>query len=310
MSLFRKLNKILIVQSLFGLFPFKMNANNGKVEFCFFKWIYSIVVYGTISAASFYILINYTLRDFHAVFDNIAVTSKFLQIVNLEVVFAASIVGILFNRRKFVKFYNNLNAVDRKVERFRKPTDKSEKNLFHVYSLVFVFNFVLYFFVKLNLAAPVYLINSICVGLKIFALTLISLFIRSISSVLNNRMDIIVSTLGGMASGNFKKNIREIDECIRIFDELWHCKDSLSNVFGIHLLLFFCYDFIGMATFYYVLSTSFSYVVWPILPVLIKTLMYMVPYALKEVLVVVEMDKLGQQVIIMYSKMQRNHVTF
>lgn len=260
---------------------------------------YSIIVYGAISAVSFFILINYTLGDYHAIFENTTVTSKFLQIVNLEVVFGANIVGILFNRRKSVKFFNILNAADRKVQRFQKPGDKSE-------SLVFVLHFVLYFIVRLKLTSPVYVISSICVGLKIFTLTLISLFIRSISSILNNRMDVIVSTLDGMSSGDFKENIKKIDECIRIFDELWHCKESLSNIFGIHLLLFFCYDFIGMATFYYVLSNSISYLLWPIIT---NTLLFMAPYAIKEVLVVCEMDKLGEQVIIVYSKIQRNHVS-
>lgn len=304
MSLFRKLNSILIIQSIFGLFPFKVNPDNDKVELCFCRWVYSVIVHGMLSTAYLFILINYALQDgFHDLFDNTQLTSRFLQIVNLELSYFASIVGILLNTRKYAKFLNNLNYVERKVEKFRKSTDKLERNLSYVYVFIIVLHSALYFVLKLNLNSAVQLMYSICFGLKILAITLIAIFITSISAILNNRMDVIISTLDEMSANNFKKNITKINECILIFDELWCCKGSLSKLFGLNLFFLFCYDFIGISIFLYLLASDASHIwssnqanhlVWLIL---LNILVNVVPYVIREILVVHEMDKLGKKVI-------------
>lgn len=296
------MTKVLIIQSIFGLFPLKIN--NDKVEFSYFKWIYSFILHGIISTTYSYVVIFHLLQDgLQTVFRDTRIACVFLQIMNLNLVYEISIVGILMKTRKCAKLFNNLNNMERKVERFRKPADNSEQNIFRVHFIIFVAYFVFYFVLKLNINSAVGLVSSICFAFAIMSVTLISFFIRLIASILNNRMEVIISTLDEMSLNSSNKDVKAISECFLTFGELSHCKELLSKVFGFHLFSFFCFDFIGISIFLYLLSWGVSSqlgsntlgdLFWPIV---LDLLVFIVPYVFKEFLLVHEMDKLGQKVI-------------
>lgn len=293
----------MIIQSIFGLFPYKTNMNNDKVQFSFLTWIYSFILHCSISITHLGMIIYLEFQDkFQIVFESTSEASNILQILNLKMVYDVSMVVILSNRRKYAKLLNHLNNVDRKVERFLVQGDKQEKRILYLHFLIYATYLVLNFIVKLELSSPGEFIMSIVFGFEIITLTFISFFIRFIAAILNNRMKAILTFLSRMQSNNLRINKPTISECILIFSDLSLCKELLSTIFGFQLFLIFSFDFITISTYLYRMSryiakvlstTQLSYLIWEIL---MGILIYLIPHVTREVMLIHEMDKLSQNV--------------
>ncbi len=304
MSFFRKQNKAFIIQTLFGLFPYRINTENGRVEFHLFAWIYSIILHCTISVGYLSVIVSFVNQEgIRKMFLDSRIACRFLQILNLEFVYFGTVLGILFDIRKYAKFFNKMNKVDRKVDKHRKQSDDSEARLLNAHALICVIYFLLYFTTRLSFISTAEVVSSFCYTFKILAITFVAIFLRQIASTLNNKMEVVISALDVMSQENCK-NVQTISECITIFSELSHCKQLLSTIFGLQLFLSFFFDFIGVTIILYLSSSNvaivpnsriLSYTLY--IDVFIRVLLYVLPVIVKEILLVLEMDKLGQTVI-------------
>lgn len=183
MSLLQKMNVIFTIQSLFGLFTCKIN--NDKVQFSFVAWIYSFVLHVTITTTYLYMLNAYVLQDgLQIVFRDTTAACWFLQFASSILVYVASITGILFNTKKYARFFNTLNDVDRKVERYRRQGDKSEKKIFFAHFIITATFFLFYFLLNFNINSAAEMVSSICYGFVVLTIAFVTFFIRFIASIL------------------------------------------------------------------------------------------------------------------------------
>lgn len=82
------------------------------------------------------------------------------------------------------------------IESSVKHTDKAEiARIFYIQVSIIVYYIVIYLFFTLEFNLLVDIMWSIGIGIQVVSLTLISYFIKAIVSIINNRMEIIVSTL-------------------------------------------------------------------------------------------------------------------
>lgn len=298
------MNKIMIIQSIFGLFPCKVGKDDGKVKFSFYIWIYSFLLHAGISLTNLY-LIKFVLFGDGAIktFQDTRAACIMLQTLNLKIVYIASAVVVHCDRQKYARFFNKLNNVDRRVQILRRQANQSEiKTLIYIHIGLFVSYFVIYFILKLNFSSTAEIASSIIFGIEITTITFISYFIRAIASVLNNGMEAVISALGEVSINNSNDNVKTISECIQTFGELFYCKEQLSKIFGYQLFLSFWFDFMSISLFLYLLTwslsimisvTQFSTIIWQ---VLITLLVYAIPHITKEIVLVHEMNKFGQKV--------------
>lgn len=300
MSLLRKLNKILLIQSVLGLFPYKINKRNDKIEHCLLLWFYSFLLFCTVAITLAYIETVYVLKDgIIVMFRDIATACTFGNFLCLKLIYNCCAIDILYNRKKYSMFLNMLNSVDRTL----KPVDKLEiKKLFGLHIVILVSNFVIYFVFNLSVYSVPSLIWSICNGIQVIAITLKTFFIKAIASIISNRMEIVVSMLNEIPLNDLKNNIVTIAEGVQTFSKLTYCKERMSKVFGLQLFFTFFFDFTVISILMYPLllsvqsfsnTTELSKSLWSIIG---QFSLFILPHIVKDILLVHEMDKLGQKV--------------
>lgn len=196
MSLLRKLNKIVIIQSVLGLFPYKINKHSDKVEYCLSIWFYSILFFCTVSIMSAYTYVEYVLDNgITGIFHDTMIACKFGQFLSLKLIYDCCIIDILYNRKKLATFFNKLNNVDHIIESLVENSLNVAKAEIARIFCIHVFIIVLYFVIYLLFTLQYSVMWSITLSIQVISLTLLSYFIKGIVSIISNRMEIIILTL-------------------------------------------------------------------------------------------------------------------
>lgn len=116
-------------------------------------------------------------------FQNTATACAFLQLMVLKLIYDSSIVNILYNRKRYVTFFNKINSTDQMVASLRREADKWEiRSLFYLRFTIVVSYVLIYFLFNLNFNSLVSLMWQICLGIQVISITLISYFIKAIAA--------------------------------------------------------------------------------------------------------------------------------
>lgn len=300
MSLTKNFSKIIKSLFFFGLCPFWFDKNSNKLKCYKVTTLYTCFYYAFVSIPLIYIAFTYHMKDgFFRWVSNTLNIAMFLQYTILILIFHSSMINSILMRRKHAEFCNKIIFIHKKFAKFQIFIS-SEKDLkcitiqhLSIVGFMILVNSVVGYFNRANVGVYQFIWNQL-VLLQNISITLTSYYIRNYAIILIRGFGKIFQKIRKDVNTVTKCQPQTVTHYFALFDDLVDMKNMISDTFGVHLLFCFAYDFI-----------IFTIRIYEMLVRMRKTniyifyfVLYNVQHMVKNILIVLALDKLASQVII------------